>query len=233
MTLNCQILDDDAMARELLKQYCQKTPFLETVSVCDNAQTALGELTEKKIDLVFLDVEMPEFNGIDFLNQAPMLPMIIFTTSKKEYAFEAFEFEAVDYLVKPFNYPRFRKAAEKASLKITENGENSDYQTTSKEVYIKIKGRLIRLPVDEILYFENVADYVRIKMINGQHLIYSTLKSIAAKLPQDKFIRVHRTYIVNLNKIVDIEENTLVIERTVIPIGKAHKSSLMSKLLTL
>ncbi len=233
MTLKCQILDDDPMARELLKQYCQKTPFLEAVSVCDNAQTALKELTKTKIDLVFLDVEMPEFNGIDFLNHAPMLPTIIFTTSKRQYAFEAFEFEAVDYLIKPFNYPRFRKAAEKAALKIAENGEKTEYQTSSNEVYIKIKGRLIRLPFDEILYFENVSDYVRIKMIDGQHLIYSTLKSIAAKLPQDKFIRVHRSYIVNLNKIVDIEENTLVIERTVIPIGKAHKSALMGKLLTL
>ncbi len=227
------IVDDDKAARDLLGQFCRKTSSLELVASCDSVAEALRVLEEQSVDLIFLDVEMPEANGFELIERMPVLPLIIFTTAKADYAFDAFQFEAVDYLKKPISYPRFLKAVEKA-LRLADAPENgAPSPTPTRDIYIKEKGRLIRIPLRDILYFENVADYVRIKTNNGQHLIYSTLKSIDKKLPPELFVRVHRSYIVNLEKIVDIEENTLVIDRTVIPIGKAHRANLMSRLYTL
>jgi len=227
MILNCMIVDDEIMARKSLERLCEKYDNLNVVQVCENATDALKYLAEEPVDLIFLDIEMPEITGIDFLNQAVTLPQIIFTTSKTEYAFEAFEYSITDYLKKPIAYPRFQQAVDKAfEIQL----QNNAYRAKAEEVYIKVDGKYIRIPFEKILYFENVGDYVKVKTEESTHIIYRTLKSIDAKLSNPQFLKVHRSYIVNLSKIKDIEESTLVIGKKVIPISRANKSTLMSKL---
>lgn len=227
MVLNCMIVDDDLMARKSLERLCKKIDSLNVVQICENGKVALDALSVEVIDLIFLDIEMPELTGIDFLNHAVSLPQVIFTTSKTEYAFEAFEYQVTDYLKKPIAFPRFQVAVEKA-MEIHQ--KNNAYRASANEVYVRNEGRLIRIPYDEILYFENVGDYVRVKTLNSSHIIHGTLKGVDAKMTNPQFLKVHRSFIVNLSKIKDIEENTLVIDKKVIPISRANKPVLMSKL---
>lgn len=227
MILDCMIVDDEIMARKSLQRFCEKHENLNVVQICENANDALSYLTEHSVDLVFLDIEMPELSGLEFLEQVTTLPQIIFTTSKTEYAYEAFEYSITDYLKKPINFTRFQQAVEKA---IEEQQKNNAYRANAKEVYLKVEGKYVRVAYHEILYFENAGDYVKVKTIESSYIIYSTLKNIDAKLNNPQFLKVHRSFIVNLNKIKDIEEGTLVIDKKVIPISRANKSILMSKL---
>lgn len=227
MIMNCMIVDDDIMARKSIEKLCTKSENLEISAICESAEEALDLLGKDPIDLIFLDVEMPGLSGIDFLEEAPFLPQIILTTSKTEYAYEAFQYQVTDYLKKPFTFPRFQKSVDKA-LEIHE--KNQDYKSNGNEVYVKEDGRFIRVSYDDILFFENVGDYVRVKTGIASHIIHSTLKNIDSKLSNTRFLKVHRSFIVNLDKIVDIQENSLVIDKTVIPISRANKPLLMSKL---
>ncbi|MEZ5041048.1 MAG: LytTR family DNA-binding domain-containing protein [Saprospiraceae bacterium] len=227
MALNCIIVDDDLMARKALEKLCEKSELLNTIGICKDAKEALNLLSKEIIDLIFLDIEMPEITGIEFLEHAVSLPQVIFTTSKTEYAFEAFNYQVTDYLKKPITYPRFQQAVEKA---YAIHEKNNAYKANAQEVYVREDGRFVRIPFDHILYFENVGDYIRVKTVSGSHIIHGTLKSIAAKLENPQFLKVHRSFIVNLSKIKDIEENTLVIEKKVIPISRANKPVLMGKL---
>lgn len=227
MVLNCIIVDDDLMARKALEKLCEKSELLNTIGICKDAKEALNLLSKEIIDLIFLDIEMPEITGIEFLEHAVSLPQVIFTTSKTEYAFEAFNYQVTDYLKKPITYPRFQQAVEKA---YAIHEKNNAYKSNAQEVYVREDGRFVRIPFDHILYFENVGDYIRVKTVSGSHIIHGTLKSIAAKLENPQFLKVHRSFIVNLSKIKDIEENTLVIEKKVIPISRANKPVLMGKL---
>ena len=227
MTLNCMIVDDDIMARKSIERLCKKTEKLNIVAICSSAEEALELLGDEPVDLIFLDVEMPGLSGIDFLEKAAFLPQIILTTSKTDYAYEAFEYQVTDYLKKPFTFPRFQKAVEKA-MELHE--KNKEYKANAKEVYVKEDGRFVRVSYEDILFFENVGDYVRIKTDSSSHIVHSTLKNIDAKLNNQRFLKVHRSFIVNLDKIVDIQENSLVIEQTVIPISRANKPLLMNRL---
>jgi DNA-binding LytR/AlgR family response regulator len=231
--IQCIIVDDDPLARKSLERLCLRQESLALAGAFERAADAISflEETEDPVDLIFLDVEMPEMTGIEFLDRLTVMPMVIFTTSNPEYAFDAFEYKAIDFLKKPISIPRFDQAVAKA-LEIS--SKNQDYLSTSagnsNELYIKEDGRYIRVNCDEILFFENVGDYIRIKTTTGQHIIHGTLKAIDDKLKDPRFLKVHRTYIVNLSKIKDIEEGTLVIDKTVIPISRAHRQELMSRL---
>lgn len=227
MILNCIIIDDDLMARKSLEHLCKKIDYLNILKVFEHAQDGLDFLASTSVDLIFLDIEMPDITGLEFIEKAQILPQVIFTTSKAEYAYDAFEYQATDFLKKPIAFPRFTQAIEKAK-EIQQ--QNNEYKANSREVYIKENSRYIRLPYDDILYFENVGDYVKIQTSDNSHIIHSTLKAIDEKLQSFEFLKVHRSYIVNLRKIKDIEENTLVIEKKVIPISRANKPLLMGKL---
>jgi len=227
MILNCMIIDDEIMARKSLVRYCEKNENLNVVQVCENAKEGLEFLNKESVDLIFLDIEMPDISGIDFLKQIPVFPQIIFTTSKVDYAFEGYEYSITDFLKKPITSQRFQQAVEKA----VENQKNKEAsRANAKEVYIKVEGKYVRLSFENILYFENVGDYVKVKTTDSSFIIYRTLKSIDEKLPADQFLKVHRSFIINLEKIVDIEENNLVIEDKVIPISRANRPNLMSRL---
>ena len=229
MTLEFIIIDDDATARMILQRYSQKTTGLVCKGVFENAELALDFMNNQTIDLIFLDIEMPGYSGIDFLNLLPALPSIVFTTSKSQYAYEAFQFEAVDYLKKPFNFPRFQKAIDKVKgINRKENIiEKQDLQT---DIYIKDNGRLTKVNLLEVLYFESDMDYVHINTKEQIYTINCALKTLEKKLPSHSFTKVHRSFIVNLKAIVDIEDNSLVINRKVIPISRRNKNELLNKL---
>lgn len=227
MNLRCIVVDDDQMARKALERLCTKHEKLELVGVYENAQSALAFLETESVDLMFLDVEMPELSGIEMLSYVAYMPMVIFTTSKPEYAFDAFEYQAIDFLKKPITIIRFEQAVAKA---LENMAKREDYQANANEIYVREEGRYVRIACDDILFFENVGDYVRVKTIKGQHIIHSTLKNINEKIGDSRFLKVHRSFIINLQKIKDIEENSLVIDKTVIPISRANKAELMSRL---
>lgn len=227
MILNCMIVDDEMMARKSLERFCKKHDSLNVTSICENAKKALEVLKKEEIDLIFLDVEMPELTGLEFLEQAVVLPQVILTTSKTEYAYDAYQHQVADYLKKPFNFIRFQQAVAKV-LEI--HKMNTDYKAEANEIYVREDGRYVRIPYDDILYFENAGDYVSIKTTENSHIIHGTMKGIDTRLNHPKFLKVHRSFIVNMSKIKDIEDTTLVIDKKVIPISRAHRQALMGRL---
>ncbi len=227
MNLTCIIVEDEPMSRKSLHRLCEQHNSLDVLGVFDSAIPALDFLAENEVDLIWLDVEMPGLSGFDLLEQLPAIPYVILTTSKIEYAFEAFQYNVTDYLKKPITLPRFNIAVEKVlELHARPKTNSSDER---KEIYIKTDGRYIRLPFDSISYVENIGDYVKIFTTTQTHVVYTTMKYLEEKLGL-QFLRVHRSYIVHLDKIIDIEDNTLVINNKVIPISRANKPELMNRL---
>lgn len=227
MKLTCIIVDDEMIARKSLERLCLKVESLELLSIFENPREALAYLEESDVDLIFLDVEMPDLSGIEFMDHIGDLSQIILTTSKTEYAYEAFQYHVSDYLKKPISLPRFEQSVHKA-LEIHKQDEN--YEANTNDIYIREDGRYVRIRYDDILYFENAGDYIYIKTAQSNHIIHGTIKSIDTRLKDPRFLKVHRSYIVNLDKIIDIEDATLVIGKKVIPISRAHKSSLVGHL---
>lgn len=225
MKISYIIVDDDLLSRELLEGYCKQINHLNCKGIFSDATEALIYLKNNPVDLLLLDVEMPTMTGVDLLNALPVLPYVIFTSSKSEYAYTAFELEAIDYLKKPFRFNRFEKAIKKIPTRNTT--KLSGLPIDKKNIYIKENGKYKRILLDDILYFQNVTDYVCIKTKHGTHTIISTLKSIVSKLPSERFLKVHRSYIVNLNEILDIDESTLVVQKTVIPISRNNRPLLL------
>ncbi|MGF7216510.1 DNA-binding LytR/AlgR family response regulator [Spirosoma lacussanchae] len=227
MSLTCIIVDDELMARNALQRMCEQHEALSVVGTFASAAPALNYLAEHSVDLIWLDVEMPDLSGFGLLEQLSSIPLVVLTTSKTEYAYDAYQYQVTDYLKKPITLPRFKIAVERA-LELGARNRPTVSQDR-QEIYIKTDGRYIRLPFDTIAYIENMGDYVKIFTTTQTYIVYATMKYIEEKLgPQ--FLRVHRSYIVHLGKIVDIEENTLVIQNKVIPISRANKSELMNRL---
>ncbi|QJD79435.1 LytR/AlgR family response regulator transcription factor [Spirosoma rhododendri] len=226
MKQRCIIVDDEIMARKSLQRLCEQHESLELLNVFENAEAALEYLTTEAVDLIWLDVEMPGLSGFGLLENLTAMPQVVMTTTKTEYAFNAFQYQVTDYLQKPITMPRFKLAVEKvlelASKKTSASPER-------QEIYIKTEGRYIRLPYTDILYVENVGDYVKINTKTQSHVVHTTMKYLEEKLGS-AFLRVHRSFIVHLDRIVDIEENNLVIANKVIPISRANKPELMNRL---
>ena len=227
MTMTCIIVDDETMSRQSLQRLCDQHPALVVSGCFSGVPEALDHLTRNPVDLIWLDVEMPEQTGFDLLEQLPAIPFVVLTTSKTEYAFDAFQYQVTDYIRKPITLPRFKLAVEKV-LDMARLAR-PDSPPQRREIYVKSEGRYIRLPFDAITYVENMGDYVKIFTTTQTHVVHSTMKSLEEKLGPP-FMRVHRSYIVHLDKIVDIEESTLVIQDKVIPISRASKPELMNRL---
>lgn len=235
MILKCIIVDDETMARKALQRLCEQHESLEIIAICESATQALTVLADQEIDLIWLDVEMPELSGFDLLDRLPIMPQVILTTSKTDYAFDAFQYQVTDYLKKPIAQLRFKLAVEKvlAAQKKQEQVQAQKQEPVqmgdNKAIYVKSDGRYVRVPYDSIMYIENTGDYVKILTNNQAFVVYTTMKSLEEKLGA-QFLRVHRSYIINLDKIVDIEESNLVVATKVIPISRANKAELMSRL---
>lgn len=228
--MKCIIVDDNKMARMALRQLVSQINELELVAECSDASDALTSLNNNHVDLLLLDIEMPDMSGLDLIRQlGKQRPLIIFTTAKKDYAVEAFELNVVDYLVKPLSFPRFRQAIEKAAEVLESNKEEVKVEEQGF-VFVKDNGVLKRISIEDILFLEAMGDYVKVHTPQKFHVVHATLKSIEEKLPVSKFIRVHRSYIVAINKIDYIQEGTISIGKTSIPVADTHKSSLNKRL---
>jgi DNA-binding LytR/AlgR family response regulator len=228
--MKCIIVDDNKMARMALRQLVSQVQGLELVAECNDASEALDSLNTTQVDLLLLDIEMPNMTGLDLIRKlGNNKPLIIFTTAKTDYAVEAFELNVVDYLVKPIALPRFRQAVEKAQETIDSNKQEVKVEEQGF-VFVKDNGVLKRIAIDDILFLEAMGDYVKVHTPQKFHVVHATLKSIEEKLPSSKFIRVHRSYIVAINKIDYIQEGTISIGKTTIPVADTHKSNLNKRL---
>jgi len=210
--MRCIIIDDEAMARAIISQLCSNNKNLEVLEEFPNAIQAIKYLNQNAIDLIFLDIHMPDFTGFDFIQTLKNPPKIILTTSDKQLAFEAFEYDCiVDYLVKPITSERFEKAIKKAESKITSTISSSEKEESShvNDLYVNIDRRLIKIDIPSIYLVEAKGDYINVKTENKNYLVHSTLKKIEDKLPEDLFLKVHRSFIINIKKIIDIEDNSV------------------------
>ncbi|MDC0231305.1 LytTR family DNA-binding domain-containing protein [Aureispira] len=228
--MNVIIVDDEPLAQEVLETYISKFPALTLISKCNNAIEALEVLDNNSVDLIFLDIQMPQISGIDFLKTLATPPLVIFTTAFSEYAIDGFELNVVDYLLKPISLERFAKAVNKAIKQLQENTENigNRTETTADYIFVKADKKLIKLHFNDIFYIEGLKDYVILHTPQKRIVTLQTMKSLEIKLPPDIFMRIHRSYIVNLSKISIVEGNTVHINNKIIPIGKNYKDILLS-----
>jgi len=228
--MNCLIVDDNKMARMAMKQLVSQVNELVLAGECDNAMEAYNKVNKEHIDLLLLDIEMPGMTGLELTkNLGYASPLIIFTTAKTDYAVEAFELNVVDYVIKPVSPARFLQAIEKAKEVLESNKQ--DVLVEEKEfVFVRDNGILKRIDINDILYLEAMGDYVKVHTLQKFHVVHSTLKAIGEKLPPSKFMRVHRSYIVALNKIDFIEEGVINIGKNPIPVADAYRGSLNQQL---
>lgn len=224
--MKCLIVDDEDISRKILERFVEQTDSLTLAGSCSNAIEVVKLLKEEEIDLIFLDIEMPEMTGMELIETVKESPQIIFVTAKEDYAVEAFEHNVTDYLLKPITYARFLKSVEKAVEMYNSKGD----VRTPGYIFVKVDSRLMKMNLSDINFVEAQGDYIQLHTQRGKHLIYSTMKHIESKLPKKDFARVHRSYIVRIDRIADITENNLMIDKQIIPIGEKYKSDLLKKL---
>lgn len=230
ITLKCSVIDDEPLARELICSFVKKTPFLELENSYASASEAVRSIIDGKVDLVFLDIQMPELNGIEFAKIIPPECRIVFVTAFEQYAIEGFRHNAIDYLLKPVSYSEFLNAANRA-LVWAELNEKARLATEKDDepqfIIVKSEYKLIQIDISKITYIEGLKDYVKIYTEDSPNCILSlmNMKTIEQRLPADKFIRVHRSFIVQMSKINVIERNRIVFGKKYIPISDTYKKA--------
>ena len=240
--MKCIIIDDEIMARAIISELITSRTEHVVEAEFDSAIEAIKYLNKKKVDLIFLDIHMPDFNGFDFIDSLKHNVKIILITSDKEFAITAFEYDnVVDYLVKPISEERFDKAIKKinninndninaANLITKSNNKEKISEDFESSFYINIGKRLIKIDTNSILYFQAKGDYVTIKTESNNYIMHNTLKKIENKLPAGMFFKSHRSYLINTKKIIDIEENTVLIGKDVVPVSRRNRPQLMKSL---
>ncbi len=225
MNLKCVIIDDEPLAIDVIAEHIDRTPFLSLEQRFTHSVKAFEFLSENKVDIVFIDIKMPDLNGIELVNKLDHQPIVIFTTAFDQYAIDGFKVNAVDYLLKPVDYPDFLKAAEKAKKWIYANSQTLSIKSDKEFLFIKSEYKIIRIELNKIQYIEGMNEYVRIHRENAKPIMsLLSLKSIENQLPEDQFMRVHKSYIVNLQKITEIESNTIICgDGIVIPVSKLYR----------
>jgi len=217
--MNCIAIDDEPLALQLISQYCNKIPFLNLEKVFTNPDEAIEYLKTVTVDLLFLDIQMPDITGIQLYKNLEKKPMVIFTTAYKDYAIEGFNVDAIDYLLKPFEYDRFLKAVYK-SKEYLEFLSSQDLQLNS--LYIKVNYEMMKINLKDIDLIEALDDYIKIHIKPAPVLTLMTLKTMQEKLPSKEFVRVHRSYIVPLHKVEKFSKNKLIVAGKEIPIGSSY-----------
>ena len=234
--MNCILIDDEKMARTIVQTLCNSFDDLTVVEEFSSAIQAIKFLNEHDVDLIFLDIHMPDFSGLDFIKSLKNPPKIILTTSDPQFAIEAFEYECViDYLLKPIQLPRFEKAIakvqnsvpKKPKIKATKSEKETSIQN---DFYVNIDRRLIKIDLASIYLIEAKGDYIHIKTEDKNYVVHSTLKKIEDKLPTSLFLKVHRSFIINVKKIIDIEDNSVLIKKDVVPVSRSNRPELMKRL---
>lgn len=228
------IIDDEATARAIISQLCSTYKEIEVLEEFSNAIEAIKYLNKNEVDLVFLDIHMPDFTGFDFIQTLKKPPKIILTSSDVNFAIQAFEYCCiVDYLVKPITPERFQKTYQKVktvtNLPLKPTAPEAPVANTN-ELYINIDKRLIKIDIPSIYMVEAKGDYIDLKTDNKNYTVHSTLKKIQSKLPANMFLKVHRSYIINVSRIIDIEDNSVLINKEVIPVSRQNRQKLMQRL---
>lgn len=233
MTIRCAIIDDEPLALGLLASYVKKTPSLELCGTYSSAIQAMEMLPNNPVDLLFLDIQMPELNGLEFSKMVPEKTRIVFTTAFEQYAIDGYRANALDYLLKPISYADFIEAVGKAvewfNLKLKAEGEKTSTQTETPDyIYVKSDYKLIQISLDKILYIEGLKDYVKIYTEDNPRPILSliSMKALEEKLPEERFLRVHRSFIVQKQKIKVIDKGRIVFGKEYIPISETYKTLL-------
>jgi DNA-binding LytR/AlgR family response regulator len=225
--IHCIAIDDEPLALKQIEKYIEKTPFLELKESFESALDAISYILEHKIDLMFVDINMPDLNGMDFVKSLSNLPKVIFTTAYSEYALEGFRVDAIDYLLKPIGYSDFLKAAEKAKERLQlKKDSQPEVKSNDKFLFIKSEYKTLRLVLSNIKYIESMREYVQIHLMNEKPVMaLMTMKKMEEFLPEADFMRVHRSFIVSLDKITVVERNRIVFdEKKYIPVSDQYKS---------
>ncbi len=226
MKINSIIVEDIPVAADFLKKFCERSGLIEVQGVFPNVEEALVFLDANMIDLIFLDVEMPGASGFDLLDRINYSPKVILTTSKTEYAFDAFQYNVTDYLKKPFTYQRFLESIQK--IQLSEPG--NDPATEVDHLFIKVDSKLVKVQHGDILFIESMGDYVKFVTPGKKYVTLNTLKNLEDKMSKTSFLKVHRSYLVNLGKIDDLDGNTIYIQGNQIPISKGHRDEVIRRL---
>lgn len=230
MKIRCVAIDDEPLAVKKIAGYILKVPFLELVAECRSAAEAMSIMDKNDIQLLFIDINMPDISGMEFVKSLTNKPYVVFTTAYSEYAVEGFQVDAVDYLLKPITFSNFLKAANKVKnlMELTSNSKKESVKTSANHLFVKSDFKLIRIELNDIKYIESQHEYIKIHLINSNPVMTQlSLKSMEEQLPSDRFMRIHRSYIVNLAKVSMIERNRIVFDGKVyIPISEQYKDKL-------
>jgi DNA-binding LytR/AlgR family response regulator len=238
LKLRCIIIDDEFLARQLLEGYARKVPFLEVVALCENALEAIDLLKHERVDLLFLDVNMPELSGINFIKTLKHKPEIIITTAYSDHALEGYQLDVIEYLLKPIYFERFLQAVNKArehvelKLKASQIDKAGVSSTTleGNSFFIKTgQQQITKVNLSDIIYIESLHEYVRIHLSNESFTIYHSLKGLLDLLPGDQFIQIHRSYIINFSRITVIEGNTVKLDGIELAIGKNFRDEFLNR----
>ena len=225
--MNCLIIDDEDLAIDVIKKHVERIPFLNLITTTTSAFDAIEIIESQQIDLLFIDIQMPELTGLELLKSLSKKPLVIFTTAYPDYALQSYEYDAVDYLVKPIPFDRLLKAANKAKTRLSGNQPAipPTEEKTSSENYIFVKTdyKTVRIDLDEIHFIESMKDYVTFHLENESIRSLLSIKSVEEQLPKDKFVRIHRSFIIVPEKIQEIERNTLLINNQRLSVGTNYK----------
>ncbi len=225
--IKCIAIDDEPLALKQISNYVDKTPFLELLQGFESPLEAISYVQENEVDLLFVDINMPDLNGMDFVKSLNNAPKIIFTTAYSEYALEGFRVDALDYLLKPIDYPTFLTAATKAQewFKLQRNLKE-ELKGNDDFLFIKSEYKILRIKIEDIKYIEGMREYIRIHLTNEKPIMtLLSMKAMEKQLKNNSFMRVHRSYIVNLNKISTIERNRIVFDKVYIPVSEQYKEA--------
>lgn len=231
-TIKCLIVDDEPPAREIICRYIADVPMLQLAGECSNALQAMSFLQQHPVDLLFLDIKMPQLNGNDLLKILKPSPKVIFTTAHVEYAMEGYDLDVVDYLLKPVKFERFLKAVHKATqLNHYEEPAASHHETKNEAfVYFRADRKMVKVMLNDILYIESMKDYIKVVATTGVIVTKQSITSVEAMLPENLFLRTHRSFIVSVSKIKSYTNELIEVEKTEIPIGKLFRNGVMKTL---
>jgi len=228
------VVEDDEISTRILKQYLKKMDGVELLPVCTSSREALAVVSQDQVDILLLDVELPDFSGLELLQTLDKTPQTIFVTSSKDYAVEAFNQNAVDFLLKPFDFPRFARAINRAKERVEEADRPVTQEAASfsqDSIFVRHNAKYVKIPINSITLVEAVGDYANLHTDHRRYTIHTTMKTMEQKLPANRFLRVHRSYIVRIDCIEEIEDNTLSLGADkLIPVGKSYRGKLLQTL---
>ncbi len=223
MKIKCVIIDDERLAIEVIENHLKNFDHVEIVATFENPLKAYPLLEQEKIDVIFLDINMPQMTGFSFIENLTNKPLIVITTAYREYAVKSFELSVLDYLVKPIPFNRFLKTMNKVYQQVYVNSVSGDSNLQQEpHIFLKVNKKLVKINLNDILFIESLKDYIKVITTVGDYVVHKSLTAITEELPQSSFIRIHRSYTISINKIIALEGNTIEISNKKIPIGRNY-----------